>query len=524
MSLIHGYLGGSANRSPMAPAIVDGDRTVTYAELDQQSSGVASRLIELGVGVGDRVGIFLPKSIEAVVGIYGAMKAGGAYVPIDPSSPISRAAYIASNCGVKHLISDTSKAKSWPGFAEAGVEHILNMGGPVQQGSEAVSVHERVWIDAATPVALPRLIDQDLAYILYTSGSTGEPKGVMLTHRNCLAFVKWAVEEYGVDRDDRLSSHAPFHFDLSTFDLYAAAMTGAPVHLVPKAVSMFPLEVRRFIEHHEISVWYSVPSILTLLVERGGLAKDDLPSLRVLLFAGEVFPTKYLSQLMRLLSHVTFANLYGPTETNVCTAYTLGHPPDEDDPPISIGRAISNVETFVVDENNEMVASGAVGELLVRGPTVMAGYWGDEQRTAERLVPSPVPSHRGDPVYRTGDLVEEMPDGNYRFLGRRDNQIKSRGYRIELGEIEAAISKHPQVVEVAVVAIPDDLVSNRLMGYAVTNGEVTAKDLLRFCAASVPTYMVPESLTLSETLPKTSTGKIDRQALSSEARTVTAGG
>jgi amino acid adenylation domain-containing protein len=513
MSLIHDYLADSARRSPHSTAIVDGPRTVSYAELDERSTLVASRLVELGLEVGDRVGIFLPKSIEAVVGLYGAMKAGGAYVPIDPSSPASRAVYMASNCGIRHLISHSSKRETWSGFAEAGVEHVIDMGEPTVVNVEGSRVHSRDWLNSATPLSLPRLIDQDLAYILYTSGSTGDPKGVMLTHRNCLAFVEWAAEEFEVTQGDRLSSHAPFHFDLSTFDLYAAAIAGASVHLVPKSASMFPLEVRRFIEDHGITVWYSVPSILTLMVEKAGLEAGDLQSLRTLLFAGEVFPTKYLSRLMSLLPHVTFANLYGPTETNVCTAYTLDRPPDENDPPISIGRPISNVATIVVSESDEVVPSGAVGELLVRGPTVMAGYWGDATRTAQRLTPSPVLSHLGDRVYRTGDLVEEMEDGNYRFLGRRDDQIKSRGYRIELGDIEAALSKHQHVVEVAVVAIPDDLVSNRIVGFAVTSGEVSEKELLRFCATAVPAYMVPETMTIAPSLPKTSTGKIDRQAL-----------
>ena len=374
MSLIHGYLTESAKRLPDAPALVDRGRMISYGELDHRSNQVASRLIELGVRVGDRIGIFLPKSVEAVVGIYGAMKAGGAYVPIDPSSPTARAVFMASNCGVRHLISDATKRKSWGAFAESGVAHILNMGAKADPSIDQVSVHQRDWIDSAPAGRLPRLIDQDLAYILYTSGSTGNPKGVMLTHRNCLAFVEWAVEEYGVTANDRLSSHAPFHFDLSTFDLYAAAIAGAPVHLVPKAVSVFPLEVRKFIEDNEITVWYSVPSILTMLVEKGDLDQGAFQTMRTLLFAGEVFPAKYLSRLMKLLPHVTFANLYGPTETNVCTAYTLNGPPGEDDPPISIGRAISNIETFVVDQQDRPVPNGEVGELLVRGPTVMSGW------------------------------------------------------------------------------------------------------------------------------------------------------
>jgi acyl-coenzyme A synthetase/AMP-(fatty) acid ligase len=237
----------------------------------------------------------------------------------------------------------------------------------------------------------------------------------------------------------------------------------------------------------------------------------------VLLFAGEVFPTKYLSRMMRLVPHATFANLYGPTETNVCTAYTVSEPPDEDGPTISIGKAIGNVDTFVWADHGAAAEPGTVGELLVRGPTVMRGYWGDLERTRTRLIRDPRDPEFGDPVYRTGDLVEELPDGNYRFLGRRDNQIKSRGYRIELGDIETAINSHPDVVECAVVAVPDELISNRIRAFVAVKAEITEPEMIAHCSDLIQKYMIPETFYFRETLPKTSTGKIDRKGLGDEA-------
>lgn len=511
--LLHHYLRDSAAKSPDSIAVVDRDRTLTYRELDERSDRLAARLVELGVAPGDRVGIYLPKALEGVIGIYGAMKAGAAYVPIDPSAPQSRVLYIAQNCGIRHIVSGVKRRKMWEALGTAGVEHIMAMDTDEPGEVAGVTVHASSWIEAPGTPKDPGIIDQDLAYILYTSGSTGDPKGVMLSHLNCRAFVEWAVEEYAVTSEDRVSSHAPFHFDLSTFDLFSASLVGAPLYLVPSAAAMFPAEVAKFITNNEISVWYSVPSILIMLIEKGGLQPGDLPSLRTLLFAGEVFPTKYLSRLMKMIPHVDFANLYGPTETNVCTAYSVPEPPEEDGPTISIGAAITNVETFVVDEGDNLVAPGEVGELLVRGPTVMSGYWGDPARTRVRLIPSPIDRHHSDPVYRTGDLVEEMPDGNYRFLGRRDNQIKSRGYRIELGDIEAALNAHPDVVEAAALAIPDEMVSNRIVAYASVSGSADSGDLTSFCAGRIQRYMVPESILIQTDLPKTSTGKIDRQTL-----------
>ena len=228
----------------------------------------------------------------------------------------------------------------------------------------------------------------DLAYILYTSGSTGVPKGVMLSHANAIAFVDWAAAEFEVGEDDRLSSHAPLHFDLSVLDLYVAAKAGAALVLVPGQLALFPSELGRWIRDAGITVWYSVPSILTLLVLRGKLAETTLPNLRTILFAGEVFPTKYLHQLMQLLPHVRFANLFGPTETNVCTWYEV--PRWEGEPPLSIpiGKPACGDEIFAVADDGSLAPPGEVGELYVRGPSVMQGYWADDERTAATLLPN----------------------------------------------------------------------------------------------------------------------------------------
>jgi acyl-coenzyme A synthetase/AMP-(fatty) acid ligase len=279
-------------------------------------------------------------------------------------------------------------------------------------------------------------------------------------------------------------------------------------------VSLFPREVARFIEERRISIWYSVPTILSALALRGGLDARTVRHLRTVLFAGEVFPTKHLRRLMELLPHTRLYNLFGPTETNVCTYYEVSAPPEPGAPPIPIGRAIDGVEVFAVTDEGRLAADGEAGELHVAGPTVMRGYWGDAARTAEVLVPDP--RDTGAKVYRTGDIVRPSPDGDYLFLGRRDAQIKSRGYRIELGEIESALDAHDAVVECAVVAVPDDLVTNRLKAAVVVREPVEPGELASFCAQRIPRYMVPESFDFRSALPRTSTGKTDRQALLAE--------
>jgi amino acid adenylation domain-containing protein len=330
----------------------------------------------------------------------------------------------------------------------------------------------------------------------------------MHSHSSALAFVEWAAAEIGVGPEDRLSSHAPFHFDLSTFDLFAAAAASAAVVLVPREASVFPRELARFIREAGITVWYSVPSALSMLATRGGLAEEGLDELRAVLFAGEVFPTKYLRQLMELVPRARFYNLYGPTETNVCTWYEVPRGERTGPDPIPIGRPIPGDDVRVVDEDGGSVPAGATGELLVHGATVMLGYWGDPERTALVLETA-----GGERIYRTGDLVSEASDGNLMFVGRRDAQVKSRGYRIELGEIENALHAHDQVAECAVVAIPDELVTNRLKAFVVPREGLAAPEIMHWCRERLPPQMVPDEVELCTELPRSSTGKIDRRHL-----------
>jgi amino acid adenylation domain-containing protein len=513
--LLHQLLENSAARFPDRPAVVQGDRVVSYADLDRRANQVAQLLVSEGVEVGDRVGLLIDKSVEAVVGIYGILKAGATYVPLDFRAPSPRLGYIAGNCQLNWLITTRKKTSQWPELMEAGapLKNLITMDASDPAPPKGVKGFGTNDLERQSDRAVSvELSEDNLAYILYTSGSTGQPKGVMLSHGNGLAFVEWTIAELSLTSEDRLSSHAPFHFDLSIFDLYAAAGVGAAVALVPTSTSVFPIEVARFIREKQISVWYSVPSILSLLIQHANLAEGDLEGLRVMVFAGEVFPSKYLSRLMTTLPHVSFHNWYGPTETNVCTAYPVPAAPDPLGPDIPIGRAITGVETIVVNAEGGLAAQGEEGELLVKGPTVMKGYWGDPDKTAARLVPDPLAPDSGEVVYRTGDLVAEGPDG-YRFLGRRDHQIKSRGYRIELGEIETAINAHPAVIECAVTAVPDEVISNRIVAHVVASPDLDDDKLAAWCATLIPKYMVPESFVFADLLPKTSTGKIDRQAL-----------
>jgi amino acid adenylation domain-containing protein len=523
--LLHHYLGTAASSAPDRVAVVDGQRRMTYRELDERSSQLANLLIRSGTRQGDRVGLFLEKSVESVVGIYATLKAGAAYVPLDPAAPMARVSRIAEDARIAVLLTSDRRSDQWPLVAEeSGVRAVVVVDARTASpaaGSlpEGISVSTADDIDAQ-PTAGPHVstIDSDLAYILYTSGSTGNAKGVMLSHLNATTFVEWAVARFGLTGSDRFSSHAPLHFDLSVLDLFGAARAGGTLFLVPAEASVFPAQLARFIRDAELTVWYSVPSILSLMVQRGGLTHGCFPNMRVLFFAGEVFPTKYLKKLMDLLPGVRFVNMYGPTETNVCTYYEVPPLPAEADEPIPIGRAIDNVHVFSVMADGRLARAGQVGELHVRGSTVMQGYWSDPERSAKGLVADPFAPGLGHVAYRTGDLVEELADGNYRYIGRRDHQVKSRGYRIELGDVEAALYAHPGVREAAVIAEPHDLLTNVLVAFVAADPSLEQHALVQFLHERLPAYMVPTSFDFRPSLPRTSTGKLDRQALISAAR------
>ncbi|MEX2123339.1 MAG: amino acid adenylation domain-containing protein [Woeseia sp.] len=505
----------AAAHYPDHTAIIEPNKgNITYRDLAALSDRVRDRLSARGVQRGDRVGICLRKSIDAVATIYGILKAGAAYVPVDPGAPPARNAYIMHNCAVAIVVIERRfEEKFRAEFTLLGKLPMMlvldDTGGglPLAHALDEADTREPA---PALPAVVPG--QDSLAYILYTSGSTGKPKGVMLSHENAVSFVDWCSEVLEPRCGDRFSSHAPLHFDLSILDLHVALKHGASIVLIGEDIGKDPTRLASLIAEERITCWYSAPSILSLLAQIGNLSTFDYASLRLVLFAGEVFPVKHLRVLTELLPKPRYFNLYGPTETNVCTFYEVHLPvPEERTAPFPIGKVCSHLASKVIDGNGAVVKQGADGELCISGSGVMQGYWHLPEQTSGAWLTG----QDGCRWYKTGDIVVEQPDGNYVYLGRRDRMVKRRGYRVELGEIEASLYGHESIREVAVISEPDEDAGIKIKAFLSCREarRPSVIEMKRYCAAHLPLYMVPDQFLWCEALPKTSTDKVDYQRL-----------
>lgn len=521
--LLHHLLSDSAAKYPDKEAIVFKDETITYGELETESNRLAHSLLKNDIKKRDRVGIYLNRSITSVIGLFGVLKAGAIYVPIDPLCPPARLRYILDKCGIKSLLTSHEKLQNIEKLFPPGspLESILVMNGPASSAMSLGAAKLIGWreIREASRGDAPHVntIDTDLAYILFTSGSTGNPKGVMLSHLNALTFVNSAHDVFQIKMNDRFSNICPLHFDMSVFDLFVAFRAGATVVIIPETTAVFPVKLAELIAASKISVWNSVPSALSLLATYTNLESHDLSSLRLILFAGEPFPLKYLRRLKEAIPGARFYNLYGQTEANSSTYFVVENLPSDAGAPLPIGRALPNFEVFALDENDNQVTNpGQEGELYVRSSTVALGYWGEVEKTEGSFVKNPLQPDLNERVYKTGDRVLLDPDGNYVFLGRKDLMVKSRGYRIEIGEIETVLCNHPNIKNAVVVPIPDELVGNRISAIIVplTPDKITREDIVQYCSQQLPKYMIPEVIEFRDSLPVTSSGKVDRKRLS----------
>jgi amino acid adenylation domain-containing protein len=508
------YLEQSAARFPGRCAVVDPDGgQLTYAELDSRAEHIAAFLAEHGVLPGDRVALVMPKSAATVIALFGVLKARAAYVPVDCTAPAERIRTILADGQMRVAFVDRRYAAVLDTCTHP-LDLVIWVGGAVNGAASSSIARSASWeavlSSNATPISRSERSREDLAYILYTSGSTGVPKGVMLSHGNALSFVDWCSEVFQPSAEDRFSSHAPFHFDLSVLDLFVSLKHGAALHLIDVDTGKNPKELAALIAQRRLTVWYSTPSILRLLYSSGNLPQFDYSALRLVLFAGEVFPVKHLRALKKHLPRPRYFNLYGPTETNVCTyAEIPGEVPEERSEPYPIGWPCSHCASLVLDAEQRPVAPGEEGLLYIAGESVFQGYWNRPKENAAAFY-----VREGTPWYSTGDVVREDPAQGLIYLGRRDRMVKRHGYRIELDDIECALYKHEGLREASVVATPSGS-DVKIVAYLAAGASATPSiiELKMFCAKHLPTYMNPDVFVFLDALPRTSTNKVDYQSL-----------
>jgi amino acid adenylation domain-containing protein len=520
--LLHDWVSRQAQRQPEKVAVALGSNALTYAQLEKQSNQLAHLLQQAGCQKGDRVCFLMPKAPMALVSIIGILKAGCIHVPLDPASPPLRLRRILESCENRCILA--------AGPVLPLLRELLN-DSPLRT---RISVG---WLEDQRPIATDfsvswssedlLLMDPDPpsqqgssgdpAHILFTSGSTGIPKGVVITHENVMHFVEWGLRHFGIDASDRLSGHTPLHFDLSTFDVFATFAAGAQLRMVSHEVALSPLSLAEFIRKEQLTQWFSVPSVLNYMSKFDVVRFGDFPLLRRVLWCGEVLPSPALSYWMRRLPHVRFTNLYGPTETTIASSYyDVPAPPFDEKQPIPIGTACAGEELLILKQDLQPASTGEVGDLYIAGAGLSPGYWRDPEKTAAAFIQDPRSNDPTRRIYRTGDLARRHDDGLVYFVGRGDTQIKSRGYRIELGEIETALSSLPCLRESAVVAVDRGGFEGWLIccAYAPQLGhDCSPNNLRKELEKQLPSYMIPVRWMDFPVLPKNANGKIDRPEL-----------
>jgi amino acid adenylation domain-containing protein len=488
---VHQLFEEQVERTPDAIAVVYGEKKLTYRALNTRANQLGHYLTKIGVGTEAIVGICLERSLEMIVALLGVLKAGGAYLPIDPDSPCERLAFILDKASVHTLLTGQS------------LKHELAL------DSEKIVTLDTEWsaIALESPANLDSVITgENLAYTIYTSGSTGQPKGVLIPHRGLLNLVHWHQEAFSITRKDRATQLANSAFDASVWEIWPYLVAGASIDLVPSELTFAPIDLQTWLLDRNITVTF----LPTPLAER--LLLLDWPrstSLRLLLTGGDRLSQYPPSDLPFLV-----VNNYGPTENSVVTTSTLVTPADEMAGAPSIGRPISNVRVYILDRFLAPVPIGVSGELYIGGDGLARGYCERTELTAEKFIPDPFSESIGSRLYRTGDIVRYLPDGNIEYLGRIDHQVKIRGFRIETGEVEAALSQYSSIDEVTVIVCEDHPGDKRLVAYLISHENTPrAAELRNFLKSKLPDYMIPSAFVSLEAFPLTPNGKIDRNAL-----------
>ncbi|EOX1265141.1 amino acid adenylation domain-containing protein [Campylobacter upsaliensis] len=493
---IDDFLQKSVKKFPQKMLFKEMDgKSVTYKEFDILSQKVASKLLNTLTPTFTQspILIILPKSINTLISFFGVAKSGNFYTLLDEKMPLERIEKIIKVLKPKAFI--TSKSLNLK----------LDLPTLYTEDFESYERDEEALIKARL-----RHIDTNLLYVFFTSGSTGLPKGVSISHKSVIDYAFWVSEEFELDENEIIANQAPLYFDNSILDIFPTIKEGGSVHLVPNSLFAFPLKVLEYLENEGVNTIFWVPSVLIYFANTQALEKFKLEKLKKVLFCGEIMPNKQLNYWRTHLSNTLFANLYGPTEiTDVCCFYKVNRE-FKDEELLPIGKACKNTELLVFDENKNLINEvGKKGELFVRGTSLSLGYYNDIEKTKAAFIQNPLHHNYLDLLYKTGDIVAYNEFGELLCYGRLDNQIKFKGHRIELGEIEAVLNSHAKIKNSACI-FKDD----KLIAFYESEEEL---DLKGFCKQKLPPYMIASSFVRVEKFALNANGKIDRKVLSERA-------
>jgi len=509
---LHDCLIAAAARLPDKVALVFREQRLTYAYLDARSNALAHALVARGVARGDRVVVFADNSVEAVIAFWGVLKANAVVSIVNVQTKVDKLAYLLNDCRATALIADASLA---PVFAEAAracrhLRSLIVFGSPDAgrfAGLPAVGWDEALTCERDDAAPARQTIDLDLAALIYASGSTGDPKGVMLTHRNMMTAVESISTYLEIAEDEVILNVLPLSFDYGLYQMIMAVRAGG--RLVLDRSFAYPAKVLSMAVEEGVTGFPGVPTIFAMMAEMRTLGQYDFARIRYVTNTAAALPVKHISMLKEMFPKARIYSMYGLTECKRCTYLP---PEDVERKPTSIGIAIPNTELWIVGEDGNRLGPGQVGQLVIRGATVMRGYWEKPEETAKRLKPGPLP---GEMVLYTGDLCRLDEEGYLYFVGRMDDIIKSRGEKVAPKEVEGALVNIAGVKEAAVIGVPDEILGQAVKAFVVleAGAALSEREILRQCQGRLEGFMVPKEVVIVPELPKTTTGKIKKVGL-----------
>ena len=495
-------LDNAAKEHGRGVALKDEAGEITYADLRDSSRRVGTALLSRLPNESYSVSpvlLLMKKSINAVIAMMGVLYSGNPYVPLDYDIPEGRLRGVIAEIEPRCIIVDEDIKPLLDGWNPCEIEILIISDLVKTQPDEAMLHH-----------AVSRVKDSDPVYIMYTSGSTGAPKGVVIPHRGIIYYAQWAKNTFGFSSDTVIGSQIPFAFDSIAMGIFGAICASARLILIPDILFRFPEKLIGYINENGVTTLHFVPTIMKMVANSGTLSNENMPNLKQVLFGGEVMPNKHLNVWRKSLPDVEYINFYGPTEASVdCTYYIVDRPFGDSDP-LPIGKAKINVGVIILTEEDETAQNGEVGELCILGSGVGLGYWGNMEATRKVFVQNPLIKHFEDRMYRTGDLAYMDDEGLIYFAGRKDSQIKLNGYRIELGEIDTALSSISGIENSCAMFDPE---RGEIIAFIQSQSSFTLPRLRKLLLEKIPRYMLPARLEVMEALPLTANGKIDRIAL-----------